>query len=142
MSVLKPLPVWILLAATGPLAHGAPVGGTQSVSYVTVNDSGVEAWLVDWKTAPHAAHVANLSGTADGTFSYDGTQRLVTLDAPITITLPAIDCNGEPMSQRFETNQIVPSSDTTGPTSRAASVVSCVRPCPSTPIPAASPAPR
>jgi hypothetical protein len=85
-------------------AHAA---GPQQVSYVRADDAGIDAWLVDWKTTPHAAHVSDLIGSADGTFTYDGTQRLVTLDTPISVTIPAVDCNGLPMSQLVAINQVV-----------------------------------
>jgi hypothetical protein len=88
-------------------AVSTQAAGTQSVSYVRSDDAGTDAWLVDWKTTPHSAHVSDLVGSADGTFTYDGTQRLVTLNAPISVVIPAIDCNGLPMSQLVSIMQIV-----------------------------------
>jgi len=88
------------------LAGGAHAAKTTSVSYVWPDQSNSAAYVVDWKPKSRA-HVGNNSGAADGGFTDDGTQRVVTFDAPISITFDSSDCNGNAFSQRTDLTQVV-----------------------------------
>jgi hypothetical protein len=113
-------------AAAGMLALsavGARAAATQSVIYTLQDKSQWATWLVDWNTKKHTAHVTDSTGAGDGSFTDDGTQRVITLAAPISYMTTQVDCNFEnEFDQRVDVTQIV-IRPTTGTAKRGASQV-------------------
>jgi hypothetical protein len=80
-------------------------------------------WLVDWNTKKHTAHVTDNIGASDGTFTDDGTQRVITLATPISHTVTQVDCTYEnEFPQRIDVTRIV-LRPTTGTSKRGTSQV-------------------
>ena len=94
-----------LAAVALACAAGAQAAPHQSVSYVG-DPSFSTAWVVDWNNAAHSAHLVDYVGSGDGTFTDDGTLRVLTLAAPIETTQVAVDCNGMLMSQAVDLRQL------------------------------------
>jgi hypothetical protein len=88
-------------------AAGARAAGTQSVAYTTVDLSMPAAYLVDWNEKKHLAHVVESTGAGDGSYTDDGTQRVVTFTTPISYVTTSYDCNFQPMAQRVDVLQEV-----------------------------------
>jgi hypothetical protein len=113
-------------AAAGMLAlsaAGAHAAATQSIIYTLQDKSQWATWLVDWNTKKHTAHVVDSIGTGDGSFTDDGTQRVITLATPISYTTTQYDCNFvNEFDQRVDVTQIV-IRPTTGTAKRGASQV-------------------
>jgi hypothetical protein len=98
------------------VAAGAHAAATQSVIYTLQDQSQWGTWLVDWNTKKRTAHVTDHLGASAGTFTDNGTQRVVTLTTPISQTITQVDCTGEVLfDQRVDVMQIVfrPTSGTT-----------------------------
>ena len=91
-----------LTLACAAAAHAAP---HTSLSYVS-DPSFDTAYLIDWDAATHRAHLADFVGNGDGTWTDDGTLRVLTLSAPIETTQDAFDCNGLPMTQTVDLLQV------------------------------------
>jgi hypothetical protein len=88
-------------------AAGAQAAATRSVIYTMQDMSQSPAYLVDWNDKKRTAHLTDDVGQADGTFTDDGTQRVLTLAAPISQTVTALDCNYELFLQRMDVTQVV-----------------------------------
>jgi len=88
-------------------AAGARAAGTQSIAYTTIDLSRTATYLVDWNERKHQAHVVSLVGSGDGTYTDDGTLRVVTYGKPISYKATTYDCNFEPMTQRIDIRQEV-----------------------------------
>jgi hypothetical protein len=86
-------------------AAGAQAAPHQSVSYVG-DPSFTAVYVIDWNSASHTAHLVDYLGTGDGTFTDDGTLRVLTLAAPIETTQVVGDCNGLPMTQLVDLRQL------------------------------------
>ena len=76
-----------------------------TISYVG-DPSFATAYIVDWNVATHTAHLVDHVGTGAGTFTDDGTLRVLTLSAPIETTQQTFDCNGLPMTQAVDLTQL------------------------------------
>jgi hypothetical protein len=88
--------------ACAAAAHATP---RQTVAY-TGDPSFNTAWMVDWNAATHQAHLVDYVGAGDGTWTDDGTLRVLTLSAPIESTQDTFDCNGLPMTQTVDLRQV------------------------------------
>lgn len=84
----------------------APAAVARTLAYVWPNFSTSAAWLVDWNTRGRA-HIGTNQGAGDGTYTDDGTQRVLTLSRPISVTVDSLDCNGLPYQQRTDYRQFV-----------------------------------
>ena len=71
----------VAAARSTTLAYAVPSFGLADGYVVDWNDDGT-AWLSD------------LSGAGGGTYTDDGTQRLLTLTTPISMIYDNYDCNG------------------------------------------------
>ena len=91
----------VALACTAA-AHAAP---HTSISYLS-DPSLTAAYVIDWDVATHRAHLVDAVGNGDGTYTDDGTLRVLTLSAPIETTQDAFDCNGLPMTQTVDLLQL------------------------------------
>lgn len=96
----------IAAAAMAATAFSAQAAARSQVSYVP-DPSLDTAYLVDWNTSTAAAHVTLNTGEADGTYTDDGTQRLVTLTTPISETVPYFDMCGNTVNQTTSLQQLV-----------------------------------
>jgi hypothetical protein len=97
----------VLIGLAGFFTHFcAQAGAAVSIAYTWPNFAFSSAYVVDFK-AKGRARVATITGAADGTFTDDGVQRVITLAAPLSATQPGSDCNGNEYAQRYDTNQIV-----------------------------------
>jgi len=85
-------------------AHAAP-HGHQTVSYIG-DPSFNTAWMVDWNAATHTAHLVDSAGAGDGTWTDDGTLRVLTLATPIETMQEGFDCNGLPFTQAVDLRQV------------------------------------
>lgn len=94
-----------LAAVAVACTAGAQAAPRQSVSYVGDPSFNV-AWMVNWNAATHTAHLVDYVGSADGTWTDDGTLRVLTLAAPIETTQDTFDCNGLPMTQTVDLRQV------------------------------------
>ena len=92
-------------AVTMACAAAAQAAPHASLSYVS-DPSFATAYLIDWDAATHRAHLVDLVGNGDGTWTDDGTLRVLTLSAPIETTQDAFDCNGLPMTQTVDLLQV------------------------------------
>ncbi len=96
----------VAIAAVSACAMGAHAAARSSVSYVA-DLVTFGAYLVDWNTARHTAHVTETLGQSDATYTDDGTQRLVTLATPITLSTDTFDDCGQAITQTNTLNQLV-----------------------------------
>jgi hypothetical protein len=96
----------IAAAALAASAGGSQAAARSSVSYVA-DFSSYSAYLVDWNTSTGSAHVTTTSGEGDGSFTDDGTQRLVTLSTPITWSGQYLDICGNTVNQTTALKQFV-----------------------------------
>ena len=94
-----------LAAVALACAAGAHAAAHTSISY-TSDPSFFTAYLIDWDAAAHRAHVVESVGAGDGTYTDDGTLRVLTLSAPIETTQDTFDCNGLPMTQTVDLLQL------------------------------------
>ena len=94
-----------LAAVALACAASAHADHRKSISYVG-DPSFSTAYIVDWNTATHAAHLVDYAGDGSGTFTDDGTLRVLTLSVPIETTLDTFDCNGLPMTQITDLTQL------------------------------------
>jgi hypothetical protein len=94
-----------LAAVAVACAAGAHAAPRQTLSY-TADPSFNVAWIVDWNAAKHTAHLVDYVGAADGTWTDDGTLRVLTLSAPLETTQDTFDCNGLPMTQTVDLLQV------------------------------------
>lgn len=101
-----------LLAASLP---GAAFAATKSTAYVNVGDGNFSAYLIDWMPKGKA-RVANNHGAQGGVVANDGTQKVITLNAPISFTFDNWDECGEEIRQRSDTRQVVVRDHTGGVT--------------------------
>lgn len=85
-------------------AHAAP-HGHQTVGYVGDPSLNV-AWMIDWNAGAHTAHLVDHVGNGDGSWTDDGTLRVLTLATPIETTQDTFDCNGLPMTQTVDLRQV------------------------------------
>ncbi len=106
ISRLKRLLGWVGVAIG--LAAAALPAGAKTITYVPDGFGVYGAYVVEWKPASRARAV-DWRGARTGTFTDDGVQRLVTLEAPFTYESTSVDvgCDGNQYLQRFETHQIV-----------------------------------
>ena len=86
-------------------AAGAHAAAHTSISYLS-DPSLATAYVIDWDAAAHRAHLVDYVGSGDGTYTDDGTLRVLTLSAPIETTQDAFDCNGLPMTQTVDLLQV------------------------------------
>ena len=93
----------IAFAAFAACTAGAWANG---VAYYSSPDFD-GAYLVDWNTARHTARVTQRLGNSTGTYTDDGTQRIVTLATPISESDDAADTCGEEVTQITTTTQLV-----------------------------------
>ncbi len=101
----------LALGATAALlAAGLPgaaiAAGTKSIAYYMPGDGTSTAYLIDWQPRSRARVVAG-QGVQPGSVADNGTQKLVTLDAPLSNTFANIDSCGEDILQRQDTAQVV-----------------------------------
>lgn len=94
-----------LAAVALACAAGVHADPQRTISYVG-DPSLVIAYIVDWNAATHTAHLVDHVGNGGGTFTDDGTLRVLTLSAPIETTQHVFDCNGLPMTQTLDLNQL------------------------------------
>ena len=94
----------IACAAFAACATGASANG---VAYYYPGFDFDQAYLVDWNTAKHTARVAQRLGNSTGTYTDDGTQRVVTLATPISEVLDTFDSCGDEVTQTTTTTQLV-----------------------------------
>ena len=89
-------------------AGAALAAGTLSVAYSPEDTSVVNAYVVDWKPKSRA-FVTEAFVAGGGSYTDDGTQRLVTFDGAgmPAYDLTAYDCNGLPFQQLVEITQMV-----------------------------------
>ena len=85
---------------------GAQAAPKSTVSYVA-DFADTLAVLVDWNTTHATAHVTVNNGASAGTYTDDGTQRLVTLSSPISETFPYVDICGNTVNQTTTLDQVV-----------------------------------
>lgn len=88
---------------------GAGPAQAEVVAYVPANIGAYRGgYLVDWK-AGNWARVVGVSGSGIGAFTDDGTQRVITLGAPLSYVSYSFDfdCFGNQYLQRFDTRQFV-----------------------------------
>ncbi len=84
---------------------GAQAAPGQSVVYR--GDPSLEnAYVIDWNSAAHTAHLVDTAGAGDGSYSDDGTLRVLTLATPIATTQESFDCNGLPFNQLVQLQQV------------------------------------
>lgn len=95
---------WALIG----LAAVALPATAKKVTYVPDAFGTYGAYVVDWRSA-NRVRAVDWRGARTGTFTDDGVQRLVTLDAPFTYESYSADvgCDGNQYLQRYETHQIV-----------------------------------
>lgn len=96
-----------VMVAGAPLgsAIAAPAGTTRSTAYIMPTDRSGASYLVDWQ-AGKRARVVTYDGAGAGSVASSGTQRLVTLDAPITTIIEGfVDGCGDIVQQRKELDQ-------------------------------------
>ena len=94
--------IGVVTLAGAAAAQAAP---HTSISYLS-DPSFATAYLVDWDAATHRAHLVDYVGSGDGTWTDDGTLRVLTLSAPIETTQDTFDCNGLPMTQTVDMLQL------------------------------------
>ncbi|MEO5685765.1 MAG: hypothetical protein ABIR54_00245 [Burkholderiaceae bacterium] len=94
-----------LAAVALACAAGAHAASQQTLSY-TGDPSFTAAWIVDWNAANHTARLVEYLGASSGTYTDDGTLRVLTLATPIVTTQTTGDCNGLPMTQSVELRQL------------------------------------
>lgn len=98
---------WALTAAAAALSTNAAVAATKSTAYYSPQGTGFsDAYLIDWQ-GKNRARVANPAGAQSGGVTSDGTQKVVTLDSPISFTYETGDDCGDGILQRQDTNQVV-----------------------------------
>jgi hypothetical protein len=93
----------VALAAGTTLTAGA---GTTSVVYSLPSFGAVASYLVDWNS-DGTMRLSDTAGSGTGTYTDDATQRLATMDTPISAIFPAVDCNGNSFEQRWDYMQFV-----------------------------------
>ncbi|WP_374562813.1 hypothetical protein [Ideonella sp.] len=101
-----------LVATTLP---GAAFAATKSTAYVAVSDGNSSAYLIDW-LPKSKARLANNNGAQSGVVTDDGTQKVITLNTPISYTFDNWDDCGEEIRQRSDTQQVVVRDHTGGVT--------------------------
>jgi len=94
----------LALAACG--LPGLALAATRPVAYYQVGQGSHYAYLVEWK-GPDKARVVNPNGAQPGGVSDNGTQKLVTLNAPLSATFDTVDSCDLPIQQRQDTHQLV-----------------------------------
>lgn len=93
-----------LVAAAVP--GSAVAAAAKSTAYYGVGIGTSAAYLVDW-LPKKKVRVALSQGAATGTFSDDGTQKLISFTSPISATVDSFDDCGEPIQQRTDLQQLV-----------------------------------
>lgn len=93
----------IALAAFAACAAGANATG---VAYYPGFDLD-GAYLVDWNTAQHTARVTLSQGVSNGSYTDNGTQRVITLASPISVTSDNFDACNQEVTQVTTTTQLV-----------------------------------
>jgi hypothetical protein len=100
----------LLIGATMSVAlslSATPAGAkVTSMAYYGQSFGAGGAYLVDWNANGHA-NVTFSAGSGSGTYTDDGTQRLITVKPPITTTQTAVDCNGNEFDQQVDYKQFV-----------------------------------
>lgn len=101
----------LALGATAALlAAGLPgaalAAGTKSVAYFMPGDGTTTAYLIDWQ-ARSRARVVSGQGAQAGSVADNGTQKLVTLDGPLSNTYDTYDSCDNFIQQRQDTLQMV-----------------------------------
>ena len=100
---------WCGLAALLAGLSAAPASWAAtavSIAYTWPDFSSNQAYVVDWRNKGKA-HVGAPQGGADGSFTDDGVQRVLTVATPLSVTFDSVDCNGNLFQQRNDTTQIV-----------------------------------
>jgi len=90
-------------------ASTALAASRTSVSYLPIDAALPQAYIVDWNAKTHRVHVVELRVNGDGSYTDDGTQRLVTFDGAglPPFLIDTVDCNDQPMQQSVEITQMV-----------------------------------
>ena len=88
------------------LPGAALAAATKSTAYFKAGDGSSNAYLIDWKPN-NRARVASILGAQPGGVANDGTQKLITLDHPLSTTYLNYDDCGEEIQQRQDVNQVV-----------------------------------
>ncbi len=88
-----------------PAASLAASGKT--LAYFMAGNGSSNAYLIDWKPSRAKATVTSSLGTQPGSFTDDGTQKLITLAAPLSVTYANLDDCGLDIQQRSDTRQVV-----------------------------------
>ncbi len=96
-----------LACAAGAHAGTQQAAAMQSISYVAQDITFPLAYVITWDTVHHTAHIAETFGTADGSYTDDGVQRIITLDHPLVSTDYVYDCNGNVIPAEDDLLQLV-----------------------------------
>ena len=97
----------LALTCGAAFAQAQRAPAPESISYAAQDLSLPLGYVITWNPASHTAHIAETFGVADGTYTDDGTTRVVTLLQPIVTTDYKIDCNGNTIAQTDDTLQLV-----------------------------------
>ena len=98
--------VFAFLCANAHAAEAQHALAPQQISYAAQDLSFPLGYVITWNPASHTAHVAETFGVEDGTYTDDGTTRIITLDHPIVTTDYKLDCNGNAVTMRDDTQQL------------------------------------
>lgn len=88
------------------LPGAALAATTKSVAYFNAGDGNSSTYLIDWKPKSRA-RVASILGAQVGDVADDGTQKVITLDSPLSTTFTNYDDCSEEIQQRQDVNQVV-----------------------------------
>ncbi|MEK8029375.1 hypothetical protein AACH06_00965 [Ideonella sp. DXS29W] len=96
-----------LIASLAPAAATAgTAGAAKSLGYFMPGDGRSDAYLIDW-LPKNKARLVSIAGAQSGRVTDDGVQKLVALDAPLTMSFTNYDECGEEIQQRRDVNQVV-----------------------------------
>ena len=88
------------------LPGAALAATTKSTAYFMAGDGSSNVYLIDWKPN-NRARVASPLGAQAGGVANDGTQKVITLDSPLSTSFVNYDDCGEEIQQRQDVNQVV-----------------------------------
>ncbi len=88
---------------------------TDSIAYYAADRSFTLSYVIDWNAGAHTAHILETFGVADGSYTDDGTQRIITLAQPLHSTGYKYDCNGNLITLDDQLLQLVFRTATGGP---------------------------
>lgn len=90
----------------GAIPGSAIAAAAKSTAYYGVGIGTSAAYLIDW-LPKKKVRVAQQQGAQTGTVSDDGTQKLISLTSPISVTVDSVDDCGEAIQQRTDLRQLV-----------------------------------